>query len=200
MKTNNLFYLLTTTALLLCCNCVSCKKRCKSIPSPTMNVFNLQVDDSVKHLFSDSISKIIFEADTINLFSLSVKPLMDSLKTTSTPNDSIILPNFHDCYILHDYGALSKAEVCPLLHVLSDRDNYLPDRVRLKSPFIPDVALSFKKDTISVDIIFSFTGGQMYVFMKNGNMLYFKYTYERLIMKFFQNYLKDQRITEYLNL
>ena len=190
---------MATSALLLCCNCVSCKKRNTSIPNvKSENLLKIQVDDSVRHLLGDSVAQILFEADTIRLYSLSVKASTDSLKNDSTKADSIPTPNFHGCYIIHDYGVLSKAEVHPILHILSDRDYYLQDGIRLKSPFTPNVALEFKKNNATIDVIFSFSGGQMYVFMENEDKLYFKYTYERLVMRFFQKYLKDERIAEYL--
>lgn len=190
---------MATSALLLCCNCVSCKKRSKSIPEvKSENLLKIQVDDSVKHLLGDSVAQILFEADTIRLYSLSVKASTDSLKNDSTKADSIPTPNFHGCYIKHDYGVLSKTEIYPILHILSDRDNYFPDGIRILSPFTPSVALTFEKETAKVDVIFSFSGGQMYIIMANDNNLYFKYTYERLILKFFQNYLQDERIAEYL--
>jgi hypothetical protein len=134
------------------------------------------------------------------MFSLTVKPPVDSLKTDRGNNDSIVNPNFHGCFIEHDYGELSESAACPILLILSDRDNYLPDGVQLKSPFTPSVALSFVKEDACVDIVFSFTGGQMFIFMSNEEKLYYKYTYERLVMKFFQSYLQDERITKYLNL
>lgn len=199
MRGHVLFCVVATCSLLLCCNCVSCKKRCKSIPNiNSEKLLKIQVDDSVRHMLGDSIVQILFEADTIHLYSLSVKASTDSLKDDSTQADSIPAPNFHGCYIKHDYGVLSKAEIYPISHILSDRDNYLPDGIRVLSPFIPRVALTFKKETAKVDVIFSFSGGQMYIIMANDDNLYFKYTYERLILKFFQNYLQDERIAEYL--
>ena len=201
MKTHSLLWLMAASALLLCCNCSYGKIPRKSKQRPIVEkVMNIQVDDSVKHFLGDSVSRIIFEAETVKLFSLSVKPLIDSLQTELAQSDSISHPDFHGCYINHDYGELSKSEVYPILLLLSDRGNYLLDSVRLKSPFTPSVALSFKKDDTQVDIVFSFTGGQMLVFLADENKLYFKYVYERLIMKFFQSYLQDERITEYLNL
>lgn len=162
---------------------------------------NVQVDEPVKRLLSDSVSQIIFEADSAKMFSLSVKsPNMDTLKTDSAMFDSITPPDFHGCYITHDYGMLSKAETLPLLYILSDKANYIPEGIGVKSPFTPNVAIVFYKGNASIDIIFSFTGGQMYIFMENDDRLYFKYTYERLTMKFFQQYLKSENIDEYLKL
>lgn len=201
MKTKILCCLLTTSFLLLCCNCVSCKKCCKSLPSSQIEkslVF--QVDDSVKHLLGDTLAQVIFDADSIKLYSLSVKNPDDSLKKDSTKLDSVGHPNFHGSYITHDFGILSKNEASPLLFILSDRDNYLSDEARLKSPFTPNVALSFKKGDVLVDVIFSFTGGQMCIFVADEEKLYYKYTYERLIMRFFQCFLQDERISAYLNL
>ena len=201
MKTYFTLCLMATSTLLLCCNCTYGKINPKSKQNTVIeNIMTIQVDDSVKNYLGDSISKIIFEADTVKLFSLSVKQPVDSTKNVSVPVDSTATPGFHGCYIDHDYGALTQSAVAPILLILSDRDNYLPDTVQLKSPFTPSVALSFKKEDAWVDIVFSFTGGQMYIFMADENKLYFKYNYERLIMKFFQSYLQDERITQFLNI
>lgn len=200
MKTYSHLCLIATCVLLLCCNCTYGKTNRKTKKTTVENVMKVQVDDSVKHLLGDSISRIIFEADTIELFSLSVTPPVDTLKTGSAQNDSVVSPSFHGCYIEHNYGVLSKSEIYPILLILSDRENYFPDGVRLKSPFTPSVAISFKKDNTSIDIVFSFTGGQMLIFKANEDETYYKYTYERLIMKYFQSFLQDERITEYLNL
>ncbi|MCQ2329945.1 MAG: hypothetical protein MJZ93_05270 [Paludibacteraceae bacterium] len=194
MKAYSYLCLIATSVLLLCCNSTYGKIDRKSTKKSTVkNVMKVQVDDSVKHYLGDSISKIIFEADTIELFSLSVTPPLDTL-------DSVTPPSYHGCYIKHKYGVLSKAESYPILLILSDRENYFPDGVRLKSPFTPSVALSFKKGNTIVDIVFSFTGGQMLIFMQNEDEMYYKYTYERLIMKYFLSFLQDERISEYLNL
>ena len=160
----------------------------------------IQVDDSVKHFLGDSISKIIFNADTVKLYSLSIKPHVDSTKNKSVQADSTKTPNFHGCYIDHDYGVLSQSAVTPMLFILSDRETYLPDGIRLKSPFIPRIALSFKKENACVDIVFSFIGGQMLLFTEDETKQYFKYSHERLVMKFFQSFLQDERITQFLNL
>lgn len=194
-------YLVAATALLIFCSCTSAMCNRRIVTKPTVkNALCIQVDDSVNHLLGDSLSHIIFEADTVKLFSLSVSLPKDSLKTDSSKTKSNPISQFHGCYINHDYGALSKSAISPILFILADRDNYLQDGVRLKTPFTPDVALSFKKGNANVDIVFSFTGGQMLLFMANDDELYFKYTYERLVMKYFQSFLKDDRITEYLNL
>ena len=201
MKTNFILCLLAMSTLLLCCNCTYGKTKRKSKQNPVIeSVMTIQVDDSVKHLLGDSISKIVFEADTVRLFSLSIKPKVDSTKNHVSAVDSTITSNFHGCYIDHDYGVLAQSAVTPILLILSNRENYLPDGIRLKSPFIPRVALSFKKENACIDIVFSFTGGQMLLFTEDETKLYFKYSHERLVMKFFQSFLHDERITQFLNL
>lgn len=196
-----LFCLLTASALLLCCNCTYGKIHRKSkTNTPTETALKVQVDDSVKRYLGDSLSQIVFDPDSVTLLSLSVKPVVDSLNTASEKTDSIASHSFHGCYIKHNYGVLSKSEIYPILLILSDRNNYIPDGFRLKSPFTPIVALSFKKGNDSVDIIFSFTGGQLYLFKANEEKLYFKYAYERLIMKFFNSFLKDEHLAKYMNL
>ena len=201
MKANSFLCLLAISVLLLSCNCTYGKinRKLKQNTADVEQVMKIQVDDSVKQFLGDSVTRIVFDADTVKLFSLSVKPPVDSLNTKSVQSDSIPRPNFHGCYIKRDFGVLSKALTYPLLLILSDRDNYISDSIRLKSPFTPSVALSFKKDDACVDIIFSFTGGQMIVFTAGEEKLYAKYAYERLIMRFFQSFLQDERITEYLN-
>lgn len=201
MRKQSILCLMLTCMLLLCCNCSYGKSKRKFKSSPVVeNTMTIQVGDSVNHLLGDSISKIIFEADTVRMYSLSVKPHVDSTKVVLMQTDSAITPNFHGCYISHDYGILAQSAVTPMLLILSDRDSYLSDAIRLKSPFIPSVALTFKKENASIDIIFSFTGGQMYVFMTDEKKLYFKYAYERLVMQYFQSFLHDDRINQLLNL
>ena len=201
MRTYFLLCLMAASVLLLCCDCSYGKiPRKKKLNPDVETVMNVQVDDSVKHMLGDSISRVIFEADTIRLFSLSVKQPVDSFAPASEKSDSVAHPDFHGCFISHDYGVLSKSAANPILLILSDKENYLPDSVQLKSPFTPSVALSFKKKDAAVDIVFSFTGGQMLVFMANDEKLYFKYTYERLTMRFFQSYLLDEQIANYLYL
>lgn len=195
------YSILCLLALLLCCNCTYGKIKRNSKPIPIVEkAMTIQADDSVKCFLGDSISKIIFEADTVKLYSLSIKPPVDFTKNKSVQVDSITNPNYHGCYINHDYGILAQSAVTPMLLILSDRDTYLSDGIRLKSPFIPRVALSFKKGNACVDIIFSFTGGQMYLFTADEKKQYFKYFHERLVMKFFQSFLQDERIAQFLNL
>lgn len=201
MKKYSLFCLVATSVFLLCSACTYGRNPRKSASNASREKsLTICVDDSVKKILGDSISHIVFEADTVKLFTLSVTPLSDSLLIDSIKTDSVVPPDFHGCYVKHNHGVLSKFEITPMLFVLSDRDNYLRDDIRLKSPFIPDVALSFKKGESVVDIVFSFTGGQLYVFTEREKELYVKYTYERLVIKFFNSFLKDERLTEFLKL
>lgn len=200
MKTYSYYCIVIASILFLCCTCSYGKIPRKTKPNLTAeSILNVQVDDSVSHFLGDTLSQIIFGADTVKLLSLSVKPANDSLDADSLQNDSIQQPCFHGCYVKHNYGVLLKSEIFPVLLILSDRDNYIVDNLRLKSPFIPDAALSFKKGDNVVDIVFSFTGGQMYIFTDYEKKIYVKYTYERLMMKYFNTFLKDERITEFLN-
>ena len=163
----------------------------------------IQVDDTVKHIIGDSLAKVIFEADEVKLLALSVQAPQandSAIVNDSTRLDSITPPDFHGCYIAKDFGALSKPEVAPLLFILADRDAYFLGDARLKSPFMPEVALTFKKENAKVDIIFSFTGGQLYIFQENEEKIYFKYNYERLILRYFQSFLQEERIEEFLSL
>lgn len=188
---------ITTVVLILCCGCISCKKLPKGKMDESLNV---QVDDSVKLLLGDSIANVIFEADSVRLLKLAVSLSKENQSDVVINSDSVNKPDFHDCYIARDFGYLTKTDIRPLMFILSDRSAYYNSNIRVKSPFLPDVALIFKKGQEQIDIMFSFTGGQMYIFTSNGNKIYEKYYYERLVLVFFQQYLKEENIKSYLDL
>lgn len=188
--------------LLMSCSCVGCRQSKRVLSEQTSTAFNFAVDDSVKNLLSDSIAQIIFEADSVELLELSVNPPKDSLLNDSIFKDTLISEQskFRGCYIVRKFGMLTPAEVAPILFILSDRSAYYSNDIRVKSPFIPDVALSFIKENKQVDIVFSFTGGQIYVFTADEQKMYYKYDYERLILLYFQQYLQNDNIKQFLEL
>ncbi len=210
MKMKTFLFVASALVLLLSCSCAGCKQCSTTMNRPQTKEFTIAVDDSVKHLLGDSIADIIFQADSIVLLELSVNTPIDSLKNASTATppttidslniDSIAKPMLHGAYIVRDFGTLSEAEITPILLILSDRSTYYPDGVRVKSPFIPDVALCFTKAEKRVDAIFSFTGGHMYIIHEDGTKSYFKYDYERLILLYFQQHLQNESIQHFLNL
>lgn len=210
MKMKNFLFVAFSLFLLLSCSCAGCKQCTAAMNHPTNKEFTLTVDDSVKHLLGDSIADIIFEADSVILLELSVNPPKESVKNDRLATDSVVCdslivdsiakPMLHGAYIVRDFGTLSEAEITPILLILSDRSTYYPDGVRVKSPFIPDVALCFTKAEKRVDAIFSFTGGHMYIIHEDGTKSYFKYDYERLILLYFQQHLQNENITQFLNL
>ena len=210
MKMKSILSVAFSLLLLLSCSCAGCKQCTATKLHPANKEFSLVVDDSVKHLLGDSVAKIIFEADSVSLLELSVNPPKDSVKNDtsaikapandSLKVDSIAKPEYHGCYIVRDFGVLSEAEITPILFILSDRSTYYPDGIRVKSPFIPDVALCFAQADKRVDVIFSFTGGHMYIIQEDDSKSYFKYDYERLILLYFQQHLQNENIKQFLNL
>ncbi len=199
-------YFLTTITLLFCCNCASCKKQ-RSNTNKMDIIHPLLVDDSVMNIYGDSIAKIIFEADNALLLKLTVAHnTADSIKNDTIAKDSVKKQNqrqndFHGCSITDTVAVLSKIDLQPLKFILADRSTYFDDSIRVKSPFMPAVALRLNKGKKEqIDIIFSFSGGQMHIYTSDDSKIYKKYYYERLILKYFQQYLKDENIQAYLNL
>lgn len=202
MKMKSFLCVAFSLFLLLSCSCAGCRQCKKVLPQQAKNAFDFVVDDSVKHLLGDSIAQIIFEADSVTLLELSVRPPKDSVLNDSIVSDTLVSEQtkFRGCYVVHNFGALTPSEIAPLLFILSDRSAYYPNDVRVKSPFIPDVSLSFVKETKQADIVFSFTGSQMYIFTADEQKMYYKYDYERLILLYFQQYLQNDNIKQFLNL
>lgn len=202
MKMKSFLCVAFSLFLLLSCSCAGCRQCTTALPEQASKSFNFVVDDSVKHLLGDSIAQIVFESDSIVLLELSVRPPKDSILNDSVVADTLVseLTKFRGCYILRNFGTLTPSEIAPLLFILSDRSAYYPNDVRVKSPFIPDVALSFIKESKQVDVVFSFTGGQIYIFTADEQQMYYKYDYERLILLYFQQYLQNDNIKQFLNL
>ncbi len=200
LKTNSVVFTMMLFIVLILCGCSACKQNYQNNLIMNNTSFQVQINDSINHVYGDSIANIIFNSDSVQLLKLSIITPNDSLQKHIIVSDSMVQPNFHGCYILQDFGNLSAAEIYPLLLILSDKATYYPDNIRVQSPFLPDVALVFHKNNEQIDMVFSFSGGQMYVFSENGDKEYIKYDYERLIMLFFQKYLQNENIDKYLNL
>lgn len=191
--------MITTAIMLLFCNCVYCCKKHTKLPPKNDNL-RIQLEDSVKQLLGDSVTRIVFEADSVKLIKLTITKLSDSLATNEAASEVTTPTDFHGCYIERDFGSLQRAEIYPLLFILSDKTTYMHNNLHVKAPFMPYVALSFFKSDLHIDIIFSFSGGQMYIFDGTKEPVYFKYEYERLITRFFQNLLHDEALEEFLNI
>lgn len=194
------YHVLLAATLLLCCSCSVCKKPCLKEASGTVSSDSIQPDDTVKHLFGDSISRIIFEPDSIRLLKLSVSRPPKSPDIHPDGPDTAACATLHGCYVTKEYGTLTQADTHLLLFLMSDRSNYYPEGVQAQSPFLPDIAVAIYKGNAHVDVIFSFTGGQMEIYTEEGERKYVKYAYERLLMLFFQRYLKDEKLEKMLRL
>ncbi len=64
---------------------------------------------------------------------------------------------------------------------------------------MPDVALLFYKNKQQVDIIFSFTGGQLQIECADGKQIYKKYKSERLIAIYFQRFLQKENLQLFID-
>ncbi|MBR1787102.1 MAG: hypothetical protein IJ756_08115 [Paludibacteraceae bacterium] len=192
MKRNYFLSVVLTMVMLLTCVNAACKKKNTTSQLSDYSLPFL-LDDSVKNILGDSVFNTLFFAEQVQLYEVSAKAV-DSLKADSSK------AMFHGAYIVKDLGKLNKEQLCPLLFLFSDRSAYFGSGIKLKTPFMPDVALSFKGKDKTVDVIFSFTGGQLCLFDNDKKPLYLKYDYERLVILYFQQYLKNENIDKYLEL
>ena len=162
--------------------------------------FPIQIDDSVQSLLGDTIADIIFKSDSVRLVEVSPIFLQDTLHSDSIVMDSICFLKLNDnYYITKDFGWLCTSHISPLLFLLSDRQFFFVcDEMLLKTPFEGRVALRFQKEQYKVDVVFSFTGGQLKIYsFKNEQQI--KYTQERLVLRYFQQYLKDETLQKILD-
>lgn len=194
MRLSFFYYMAALVLLPFYSSCAVCKNKGSNQSDHSTISHGVQVDDSVRHLFGDSISRIIFESDSIRLLKLSVTEPEESDRKDASGTDGISPITFHGCYIKQDYGAIPPEDSHLLLFLMSDRSSYYHDNSRVKSPFLPDMGLTIHKADSRIDVVVSFTGGQLYFFTEKGDKKYFKYTYERLFILFFQRYMNDERL------
>ena len=198
--TRKLILFLTTISIwILCCNSVYCCKKHKETFTETAT-HKITLDSYVQHLLGDSVSETIFNADSIWLLKVATSVQSDSMSNDFIVSSDTALPDFHGCYIIQNLRTLSTTDIYPLLFILSDQTTYSSDKVRIMSPFMPYVALSFFKYNSRIDLVFSFSGGQIYIYDDRNKKQYFKYNYEFLILHFFQNYLNDTTLRNFLNI
>ena len=180
--------------LFTCCSGCACKKNANY-----SGISPIVVDDSVKNLIGDTIASCIFEADSVKLLELSIYPIHMVQNGEQQQIDS--LTEYYDCYIQKDFGVLHQQEMIPILFLLSDYTTYYQMKdMMITTQFTPNVALRFYKESRWVDIIFSFNGGMLRIYNSESYMYNeFKYTPERLVVKYFQNFIRNEIIQKMLN-
>ena len=179
-------------------SCKGCKQACKE--KKRVNQTETQdfdylsyVDESVKKLFGDSITNIVFNPDGVTLLRVSPKPYApgDTLKKDS-------LPSFRDMYILQQFTP-SAEQVGSLLLLLSDKDTYFLSEDMITMPFSPYAALRFSKSNEKVDLIFSIAGGRIKIYYKDFVSREIKYIPERLVIKYFLRVMQDPMLKSMLD-
>lgn len=160
----------------------------------------IQPDDSVRSILGDTVSDIIFNHDDITLLRLSPILQEDTLHKDSVIVDSVsYLKLNEDYYITKDFGKLCTSQISPLLFLMSDQQFFFVcDEKLLKTPFEGETALRFHKNKKTVVVVFSFTGGQLKIYANKAEQQ-IKYTQERYVLKYFQQFLKDETLQKILD-
>ena len=200
---------LTGILFVNCCSCVKHVSKEKKEQEKT-----LVLTDSVKAIFGDSVSKILFGAETVQLMELTLPPIIDvqidSILRDSTNSDEYVSDSllvkeiirrdslYHGYAIKKDFGILKDNQIASLYFLLSDRYAYMLGDDYPSAPFMGRVALHFEKNEELLDLIFSFSGGQIQVITADSSYL-LKYNYEHLFMHYFQQFLKDETIQQLLD-
>lgn len=207
-----------TLTMILFVNCCSCAKHVSKEKIEQENTIVLTdsifVNDSVKAIFGDSVSKILFGAKTVQIMELTIPPIIDvqidSVMRDSTDSgkyvsDSLLVKEiiredslYHGYAIKKDFGILTKEQIAPLYFLLSDRYAYMLGDNYPSAPFMGRIALHFERNEEVLDLIFSFSGGQMQVITVDSSYM-LKYNYEHLFMHYFQQFLKDETIQQLLD-
>lgn len=196
--------------LLLTYCCTSQKKLTKD--AKKLNDFSLS--DSVKVIYGDSVSQILFGADIVQLMELDHPPIVevqidsvlkDSVNSDKYVSDSLLVKEiirrdslYHGYAVKKDFGVLTKEQIAPLYFLLSDRYAYMLGDDYPSAPFMGRIALNFERNEELLDMIFSFSGGQIQVITADSNYI-LKYNYEHLFMHYFQQFLKDETIQQLLD-
>lgn len=217
MNKNLIIASVALTAILFvnCCSCVKhVSKEKKEQENTVVLTDSVVVNDSVKVIFGDSVSQILFGAETVQLMELTLPPIIDvqidSVLRDSTNSDEYVSDSllvkeiirkdslYHGYAIKKDFGILKDDQIAPLYFLLSDRYAYMLGDDYPSAPFMGRVALHFEKNEELLDLIFSFSGGQMQVITADSSYL-LKYNYEHLFMHYFQQFLKDETIQQLLD-
>ncbi len=200
MKRNLMRFSLLLFALLLSCNAFACKKKCKSTTFTYPHKIHMYdyIDDYVKTVLTDTVAKLMFNSDSVFLYELSTSPVQNKSKSFGENK----MPTFYEYNIIKNHGILTAYEVEPLMLLLSSEGTFIPlDSMKTTTPFVPAVALSFKKNNSIVDVVFSISGGMMKIYLNNEKEIpLLKVIEERLVIKYFRLLLNDERLQALLNI
>lgn len=146
----------------------------------------LTTDSALAKVMGDSICEVVFNATTAKCFGLSTDKAGDNDKRIGGYK------------VTKEYGKVSKENLRIIQYLLSDSKNYMTGINMPTVPFLPEVALEFTAKKNTIDLVFSFAGGEMAI-VYNGNVKKtVKYTNERTIMLFFQRMLNNKAWAEIL--
>lgn len=146
----------------------------------------LRADSALSKVLGDSICEVVFNASTAKCFGLTTDKAGDNDKRIGGYK------------VTKDYGKVSKENLRIVQYLLSDSKNYMTGIDMPTVPFLPEVALEFVAKKNTIDLVFSFAGGEIAI-VYNGNIKRtIKYTNERAVMLFFQRMLNNKAWAEIL--
>lgn len=131
-------------------------------------------DSTLVSVLGDSVCTVVFQASSAHCYRLSNNPPSDSDKR---------IGGFK---VEHSVGKVNKDKLRIFQFLTSDGKGYLRGNNYPSVPFLPDVAMSFSKKQRTVDLVFSFAGGEMLIVVDGKQVNTVKYYNEREIMRFFQ--------------
>lgn len=173
---------------MLTCLCAAC---CATTPQgkTTPKMSFIQCEDSVKTILGDSVCSVMFSSNKAVLYRMS-----SSVKAGD--KDETIGGYKVDRKV----GNLDKTTLSVLQFMFSDRSEYFVGDIYPSAPFLPEVAVKFTNKKNVVDLVFSFSGGQVEIVYNGHSVKTLKYYHERLVLLYFSNLLQDSALKEQLNL
>lgn len=148
----------------------------------------IALDSTLVSILGDSVCNVVFQATSAHCYRLSNVPLSDSDKR---------IGGFK---VEQNLGKVSKEKLRIFQFLTSDGKGYLTGNNYPSVPFLPEVAMSFSKKKHTVDLVFSFAGGEMLIVVDGKPTKKVKYYNEREIMRFFQLLAQVPEWTTLLNL
>lgn len=146
------------------------------------------LDSTLVSILGDSVCNVVFQASSAHCYRLSNATLSDSDKR---------IGGFK---VEQNLGKVSKDKLRIFQFLTSDGKGYLRGNNYPSVPFLPEVAMSFSKKKRTVDLVFSFAGGEMLIVVDGKPTNTVKYYNEREIMRYFQLLAQVPEWTTLLNL
>jgi len=156
----------------------------KVVPKNKPRVVTLRPDSVAYSFLGKTMSDALFTPDKVNCYSLIPKE-------TTTPDDVVIEPHFVRDTLIAKLDAKAIGVIQFLL--LSNKENYKEDSLKVKSPYYPVLEFEFIKKKVIVHVLVSMSDYSWTVVYDDKKQFNWNFSDKDAVIRFCELFTKKQK-------